>query len=139
IVGESGSGSVTETASWNYGYTMGPYPVSASWSADHPVVSFDPSAASTTSITGTDQGSAIVSAFSSWYDRYDWDGLECIYNGTYPGVIDDLIDILSTPHVFYSISVTQSNLNCPPTYFGYGAEVRYGVADIVGLPLTKAG
>ncbi|PYS24349.1 MAG: hypothetical protein DMF72_05905 [Acidobacteria bacterium] len=79
---QSETGSVTETASWNYGYTMGPYPTDASWSVDEPIASFDPSSASETSITAVDEGQANLSAFVGYFDRYDWDGLECVWLGT---------------------------------------------------------
>lgn len=93
--GQSGEASVTETASWNYGYTMGPYPASASWSADEPIVEFDPSSASTTMLTPLDAGSTFVSGHIGWFDRYDWDGLNCVYAGTYEEVVSDILDMFA--------------------------------------------
>jgi hypothetical protein len=93
--GQSGQASVTETASWNYGYTIGPYPASASWSADDPaIVTFDPSSASTTTLTPEDAGSTLVTGLVGWQDRYDWDGLECFYEGSFPEVVDSILDML---------------------------------------------
>lgn len=92
--GQSGQGSVVETASWNYGYTMGPYPVGADWSADQPIVSFGPSSETNMTLNAVDAGRTDVTAFVGWRDRYDWDGLECIFDGSFPEAIDAILDIL---------------------------------------------
>lgn len=76
--GESGAGSVRETASWNYGYTMGPYPASATWSLDNSIAEFDPSEASDTTITGVTPGTANLRGNVGVWERYVWDGLNCI-------------------------------------------------------------
>ncbi len=81
--GMSGVGTAMETASWNYGYTMGPYPAIAGWSVDTPVVSFDPSGAASTTISGDQVGQGNLLAFIGWQQRYDWDGLNCVDLGTY--------------------------------------------------------
>jgi hypothetical protein len=92
--GQPGTASVTETASWNYGYTLGPYPASAAWSAEEQLVTFDPSPGSSTTLTPEEAGSTLVTGFIGWYDRYDWDGLNCVYNGTFPGIVDAILDML---------------------------------------------
>jgi len=43
------------------------------------------------------------------------------------------------PKSFYPVSVTQADLNCDAGTFGYGAQVKYGVADNSGVPFTRAG
>jgi hypothetical protein len=63
---------------------MGPYPVSASWSVDNSVASFDPSNTSSTTITGTNQGEANLTAFVGYWERYDFDGLNCVDLGPQP-------------------------------------------------------
>lgn len=90
--GQAGVASVTETASWNYGYTMGPYPVSAQWSAEDPIVSFDSSSASNPTLSPEDAGETVVTGFVGWYDYVDFDGLNCVWAGTYPGIVESLID-----------------------------------------------
>jgi hypothetical protein len=93
--GQPGQASVTETASWNYGYTIGPYAASASWSADDPIVAFDPSQASSTTLSPIDAGETTVNGFVGWYDRNDWDGLECVYSGSYPEILSDVLDMFA--------------------------------------------
>ena len=79
-----GMGSSTETASWNYGYTMGPYSVAADWSVDNTnIVSFGPSSGNDMTINGTQVGEANVLAFIGWQEVYDWDGLNCVDLGYY--------------------------------------------------------
>ena len=90
--GQAGVASVVETASWNYGYTMGPYPVSANWSAQDPIVSFDTSSASNPTLSPEDAGETVVTGFVGWYDYVDFDGLNCVWAGTYPGVVESLVN-----------------------------------------------
>jgi hypothetical protein len=45
-------------------------------------------------MTPDDAGSANVTGFVAWYDRYDWDGLNCVYSGSFPEVVGAILDIL---------------------------------------------
>ncbi len=106
--GQPGTASVTETASWNYGYTMGPYPASAAWSAEDPIVTFDPSPGSSTTLTPEEAGSTLVTGFVGWFDRYDWDGLNCVYNGTFPEVVEAILEMLR-PVTFLDARLIDTN------------------------------
>ncbi len=82
-IGDSASGQVMETASWNYGYTMGPYATSGNWEMDNQISTLDSSEPNTTMITATDAGIANVTITIGWQQRYDWDGLNCVDLGSY--------------------------------------------------------
>jgi hypothetical protein len=92
--GESGSASTTETAEWNYGYTMGPYPVVAGWTADYPFVDFTPTDASSITLIPLDAGTTFARGHIGWYDRYTFDGLNCVYLGTFEEVVGEILEIL---------------------------------------------
>lgn len=134
FTGESGAGTVRETASWNYGYTMGPYPASATWSLDNSIAEFDPSQASDTTITGVDPGTSNLVAHVGVWERYDWDGLNCVDVGPQteegggpidvgsPVTFDDVREV-STSNIsefFGGIPVTALNIS------GCGGE-RFGI------------
>ena len=119
-----------------YGNIYGPYEMgSGSWYAANPDIG---SVDSNGLATGVSPGTAGVSfTWPIYYWMQDFDE-QCLANESSTSA-DALLDILTAPKTFYPVSVTQTDLNCPLGYFGYGAEVRYGVADILGLPLTKSG
>ena len=138
VISQWGIAAAVEQASWNYGYTMGPYSVSPSWSADPSLVDFA-AAGGDTAITGASEGTSNVSALVSIYDRYDWDGLNCVYLQTVQNFVGGLIDVLSLPHRFVALSVEDTNLGCPLGSSGYGVNVRYVVSNFFGLPITQSG
>jgi hypothetical protein len=137
IINQFGIAAAVETASWNYGYTMGPYPASPWWTASPSLVTFD-AAGTDTSVTGTSQGTSDLSGLVGMYDRYDWDGLNCVFLGTYQNIVGGLLDILAAPHSFVALGVTDTDLQCPPGFSGHGVKVRYVVSSLTG-PLTQAG
>lgn len=137
IISQSGIAAAVETASWNYGYTMGPYSVGASWSASPTLVTFD-AAGYDTSVTGASEGTSDLSGFVGVYDRYDWDGLNCVFLGTYQNIVGGLLDILAAPHSFVALGVTDTDLGCPPGFSGHGVKVRYVVSSLTG-PITQSG
>ena len=138
IINQFGTAAAVETASWNYGYTMGPYSVGASWSASPWLVSFA-AAGIDTSVTGASEGTSDLSGFVGVYDRYDWDGLNCVYLGTYQNIVGGLIDILTDPHAFVAVSVTETDLGCPAGSVGFGAKVKYLVTGLAAVPVRQAG
>jgi hypothetical protein len=73
------------------------------------------------------------------YDRYDWDGLNCVYLGTYQNFVGGLIDILTDPHAFVALSVTETDLGCPSGTFGFGAKVKYLVTGLAAVPVRQSG
>lgn len=82
VVIDGSEGAATwETGTSNAGYSIGPYKVGAEWTADNPIVRFDAPTTSdyTVMITGMDVGTANLTAFVGWQDRYDFDGLNCIW------------------------------------------------------------
>jgi hypothetical protein len=138
IISQSGMAKVEETASWNYGYTMGPYPVGASWGASPELVNFD-AVGVDTSVTGASEGTSNLSALVSVYDRYDWDGLNCVWVQTVQNWVGGILDILSIPNRFLALSVTDADLGCPTGSQGYGVKVKYVVASVLGVPVTQSG
>ena len=73
------------------------------------------------------------------YDRYDWDGLNCVYLQTVQNFVGGLIDILTDPHAFVALSVTETDLGCPSGTFGFGAKVKYLVTGLAAVPVRQAG
>jgi hypothetical protein len=137
-INQFGIAAAVEVASWNYGYQMGPYSVTPGWSADPELVSFSPSGMDTT-VTGTTDGEADVSGFVGMYDRYDWDGLNCVFLQTVENSVGFLIAVLKIPRNFVAISVTDTNLGCPAGTSGYGVQVKYAVANLLLVPIPKSG
>ena len=137
-INQWGIAAAVEVASWNYGYQMGPYSVTPGWSASPQLVSFA-AAGMDTSVTGTSEGTSDVSGFVGMYDRYDWDGLNCVFLQTVENTVGFLIAVLKVPHNFVALAVTDANLGCPPGFSGYGVQVRYVVSNVLLLPITKSG
>jgi hypothetical protein len=85
FVTASGTATASMTAYYGSGYTTGPYGASATWSIDNSVATVNPSdSASTTTVTGETPGSGNIYADMGLQDWYAYDGLNCIYNGSYP-------------------------------------------------------
>jgi hypothetical protein len=84
FVGDTATGTAWETGTSNTGYTVGPYQASADWSVDNLVATFDPSSAVSTTATGTDAGTATLTAFLGMQEVYEFDGLECVDMGSQP-------------------------------------------------------
>jgi hypothetical protein len=92
-----------------------------------------------TSVIEASEGTSDLSGFVGVYDRYDWDGLNCVYVGNFQNFVGGLIDILTDPHAFAALSVADADLGCPPGYFGYGAKVKYLVTGLAAVPVRQAG
>ena len=95
FVGHSEATTAQETASWNYGYMMGPYPATGGWSLDAPIAIVDPSVASSVTVTGTSVGSTTIITTIGWQQRYDWDGLNRVDVGSYLEQAREQIDVPS--------------------------------------------
>ncbi len=75
--------SIWEIASYDSGYSIGPYGVVATWTlADNAMGTLNPSEAHTTTFTGAATGSAFVDGFVGMQSRYTWDGRDCYYVST---------------------------------------------------------
>jgi hypothetical protein len=138
VIGQSGMAAAVETATWNWGYTMGPYSVTPGWTATPSLVDFAVSGVDT-SVTGANEGTTNLSALVSIFDRYDWDGLNCIYLGTFQNFVGGILDILALPHRFVAVTVTDTDLGCAAGSQGWGVEVKYVVTSFIGLPITQSG
>jgi hypothetical protein len=85
VVTGSDTATASMTAYYGSGYSTGPYGATAAWSIDNPVASVNPSdEASSTTVTGETPGSGYIYADMGQQDWYVYDGLECLYNGSYP-------------------------------------------------------
>jgi hypothetical protein len=73
--------SAWETATYDSGYSMGPYSVPASWSADSSAISVNPSGSHTTTVGAEEPGDGCVTADMGSQERYSWDGQNCYDNG----------------------------------------------------------
>ena len=85
FVNKTGGSAAWEQMYYDWGYTVGPYAVSASWSLSNPIGTLDPNAGHTTLMTGTTPGTAMFEGFIAVYQDYGWDGLNCYEYGTYEG------------------------------------------------------
>lgn len=82
-VSQSEAADAWEQVSYNWGYTMGPYAVGASWSLDNAIASLSPTSGHETDVTGTTPGDATLDGFIGWNEEYVWDGLECVDRGMF--------------------------------------------------------
>lgn len=136
-VGNAEPASATEMASWNYGYTMGPYPVSASWSVDEPVASFDPSEASETAVNGVTNGQANLTGFVGYFDRYDWDGLNCVFLGTVALLGGGQTQVAPPPHHLYVVSDVTSEWCTGGGPTSLLRVITYQAVDQYNNPVTR--
>jgi hypothetical protein len=128
--GGFGMGSSTETASWNYGYTMGPYSVGADWSVDNPVVSFGPSEGNAMTINGTQVGEGNLVAFIGWQQRYDWDGLNCVDLGNYAEQGGGPVQtVCAVPNNFHQVGSGTNNSGTLHFVYAWGSSTG-NLADL---------
>ncbi len=137
-INQWGIAAAVEVAYWNYGYQMGPYSITPGWSANPQLASFALSGADT-AVTGTAEGTADVRGSAGFYDRYDWDGLNCVWLQTVEMILDFPLFVLGVPRSLVAVSVTDTNLGCPAGTSGYGVNVRYAVSNLLFLPIQKSG
>lgn len=83
LVDSTGNSAAWETAYYDSGYSIGPYGVEASWTVDNAVGTINPEDGHSTSMTGTEEGSATLDGFIATQPDYVYDGRDCYYLGTY--------------------------------------------------------
>lgn len=81
IVNATAQASAWETATYDSGYTMGPYSIGAGWTVDSSNVGISPDNGHTTNMSGDNPGDGCVAADMGSQERYSWDGQNCYDNG----------------------------------------------------------
>lgn len=156
FVNNTGQSAAWEQVTYAQGYMVGPYAVGASWSLDNQVGTLDPSAGSSTTLTGTTPGIATLDGFISTQSRYSWDGLNCYYDYSYDegGQTDtevadvgkiqyqsgsSYVDITGTLYVLKGTSVTFKAVPDPATAtFESGKPVWSGSSGATGTGETTS-
>lgn len=92
-VNNTGDSAAWEQMTYDWGYSVGPYAVSASWSLSSAVGTLAPGYGHSTLMTGTTPGTATFDGFIGVYQDYVWDGLNCYELGTYEGGSEGPVEV----------------------------------------------
>jgi hypothetical protein len=140
FVSQTGGSSAWEQMWYDWGGSVGPYAVSASWSLSASIGTLNPTSGTSTVMTGTTPGTAMFEGFIGIYQDYSWDGLNCYENAPYEGGGEGEVEVkCTTPSGETTASGGWADSDSLPTVHKWNQTLTPSTTNFSGRSVTESG